>query len=143
MHHHPWQIFSTLTDWTLRWRRLPDGVWGETCWETRTVTLTVGMNQAERRCTIAHETMHVLRGEVAPHRELAEELLIDRHVSRLLMPSMSQVVDAMIWAHGDYEVASEELWVDPIMLEVRLSALRSRERAYYRQRMADVMLEPS
>lgn len=138
---HPWQVFGGLSDWQLRWEQLPSGTWGQTCFATKTVTLTLGMNQAERRCTIAHETQHVLRGPVAPAAEMREELLIDRSVSRLLLPSMRQVVDALVWARGDYEQASEELWVDPLMLEVRLSALWSRERDYYRRRMADVMLD--
>lgn len=138
--HHPWRTFRVLTDWRLEWAALPSGTWGQTCFASKTVTLTLGMNQAERRCTIAHETLHILRGPVAPHRELQEELLIDRTASRLLLPSMREVVDALTWARGDYETASEELWVDPLMLEVRLSSLWARERAYYERRMADVML---
>lgn len=141
MQHHPWRAFRDLTDWRLEWAPLPSGIWGQTCHLTKTVTLTLGMDQAERRCTIAHETQHILRGPVPAHRELREELLVDRAVSRLLLPSMREVVDALVWAHGDYEAASADLWVDPLMLEVRISAMRSRERGYYHRRLADVRLD--
>jgi hypothetical protein len=140
MQHHPWRRFAELTDWTLEWGDLPDGTMGLTCHRSKTVTLARGMDQAERRCTIAHETEHAVRGPVAPHRELQEELLVDRRVSRLLLPSMRDVVDAMVWAHGHLEPAAAELWVDPFLLEVRLSALHSREREYLSRRIGEVLL---
>ena len=65
--HHPWRRFGELTDWSLRWAELPPGVMGRTCHQTKTVTLALGMSQAERRCTIAHETEHIERGPVGPH----------------------------------------------------------------------------
>ena len=138
--HHPWAVFRGLSDWTLRWARLPFGVWGETCFDTQTVTLTTGMNQAERRCTIAHETQHILRGPVDDHEHLREELLVDRAVSRLLLPSLERVVDSMAWARGDTDLAADDLWVDPLILEVRLSALHRLEREFIDERLSDVTL---
>ncbi len=138
--HHPWAVFRGLSDWTLRWRKLPFGTWGETCFDSQTVTLTTGMSQAERRCTIAHETQHILRGPVEPHEELREELLVDRAVSRLLLPSLERVVDSMAWARGDMEAAADDLWVDPLILDVRLSALHLHERRHLNERLREVML---
>jgi len=140
--HHPWRRFSELTDWTLRWAHLPAGTMGLTCHRTRTVTLAEGMDQAERRCTIAHETLHILRGPAAhnAHGHLREELTIDRRVSRLLIPSARDLVDAMSWARADTETAAAELWVDPFILEVRLSSLYAHERQRLEHRLADVLL---
>ena len=58
---------SRSSRWSLRWAELPQGVMGLTCHWTRTVTLALGISQAERRCTIAHETEHIVRGPVPPH----------------------------------------------------------------------------
>ena len=102
---------------------------GRTCHLTRTVTLALGMSQAERRCTIAHETAHIERGPVAPHQALREEWDIDRTVARLLIPSVDQLVDAMTWAGGHLESAADALWVDDYLLSVRLRSLTGRERA--------------
>jgi len=128
--HHPWRRFAELTDWSLAWAELPDGVMGRTCHLTRTVTLALGMSQAERRCTIAHETAHIERGPVGAHQALREEWDIDRTVARLLIPSVDQLVDAMTWAGGRLESAADALWVDDYLLSVRLRSLTDRERAH-------------
>lgn len=138
--HHPWRVFSRLTDWKLEWGELPDGKYGHTCHETQKVTIALGLSQAERRCTIAHETQHILRGPVPEHLEMREELLVDRLAARLLVPSMRTLVDALVWAHGGVEDAADELWVDDLMLSVRLSALWKRERDYLNRRLDEVML---
>jgi hypothetical protein len=137
--HHPWRRFSELSDWALQWVELPPGVMGLTCHRTRTVTLALGMSQAERRCTIAHETEHIVRGPVAPHEAGPEELAIDRRVAKLLMPSLDQVADAMARAGGHLETAADELWVDDYLLQVRLGWLTDRERVYVERRLAEVL----
>lgn len=137
--HHPWRRFSELSDWALLWAELPPGVMGLTCHRTRTVTLALGMSQAERRCTIAHETEHIVRGPVAPHEAGHEELAIDRGVARLLMPSVGGVADAMARASGHLETAADELWVDDYLLQVRLGSLTSRERVCVDRRLAEVL----
>src|SRR6187397_1452970 len=131
--HHPSRRFSELTDWSLRWAELPPGVMGRTCHRTKTVTLALGMSQAERRCTIAHETEHIERGPVPPQRAPREELEIDRTVARLLIPSVPHLVDAMTWAAGHLETAADALWVDDYVLAARLSAFSDRERSYVNQ----------
>ena len=133
--HHPWRRFSELTEWTLRWAELPPGVMGTTCHVTRTVTLALGMSQAERRCTIAHETEHIERGPVPTHEVRGEELLIDRKVARLLIPSLPDLVDALAWAGGHLETAADALWVDDYLLQVRLGGLTAPERAYADRRL--------
>jgi len=139
--HHPWRRFSELTSWTLRFADMPDGRYGQTCYQCRTVTVANGLSQAERRCTIAHETQHILRGPVALGRhQQREELVIDRTVARLLMPSLHKVADALAWARGNIEAAADELWVDDLILHVRLSSLLGPERQLLNERLAEVML---
>jgi hypothetical protein len=137
--HHPWRRFGELTDWSLHWAELPQGVMGLTCHHTRTVTLALGMSQAERRCTIAHETQHIVRGPVAPHVSGPEELAIDRSVAKLLMPSLGRVTDAMARAGGDLETAADELWVDDYLLQVRLGSLTGRQRSGVDRRLAEIL----
>lgn len=60
--HHPWRAFRALSHIRLRWAALPEGLYGYTDHELGEVVLAEGLTQAERRCTIAHETQHVLRG---------------------------------------------------------------------------------
>jgi len=137
--HHPWRRFSELTDWSLAWAELPLGVMGLTCHRTRTVTLALGMTQAERRCTIAHETQHIVRGPVPPEQTAFEETAIDRRVATLLMPSGPEVVEALVRAHGHLETAADELWVDDYLLQVRLAALTCRERELVGRRLAEIL----
>jgi hypothetical protein len=134
--HDPWRRFGELSAWTLRWAELPPGVMGSTCHRTRTVTLALGMSQAERRCTIAHETEHIERGPVAPHETRREELIVDRLVARLLIPDLRELVDALAWARGHLETAADTLWVDDYVLQVRLAALTDAERSYAGRRLA-------
>lgn len=135
--HHPWRAFRDLVEWSLHWAHLPDGAWGETCFHTRTVTLSPDLNQAERRCTIAHETQHILRGPAAPGRESWEEQLVDRNVARILLPDVEAIGDALAWAGWhDVPTAAEELWVDEFILDARLQYLHPSEKGYLRGRFA-------
>jgi hypothetical protein len=137
--HHPWRRFGELTDWSLRWAELPPGVMGLTCHRTRTVTLALGMSQAERRCTIAHETQHIVRGPVPAGVAHVEERAIDRLVATLLVPDTLQVADALARAGGQLEAAADELWVDDYLLEVRLGSLTDAQRALVARRVSDAL----
>lgn len=138
---NPWHRMRELgPSWKLRWLPLDGDTYGYTCHDTRTITLHADMSFEERRCTVAHEVEHARRGPTSLCSDMAEELEVDRAVARLLVPSIRALCDALIWYRGDYERAAEELWVDPIILEVRLSALTTSEAGYYQARMADAIL---
>lgn len=138
---HPWRRLRDLgPSWRLKWAELPPDLYGYTDWRTRTITLAEGMSFEERRCTITHEVEHVLRGPASGCTVASEEMAVDRRSALLLLPSMIEIADALAFHHGDYELAAEELWVDPWMLEVRLSALRGLERSFLERRLEDVML---
>ena len=139
---HPWRRLRELGPaWRLRWRHdLPEDVYGYTDFARRTIYLRSGMSFAERRCTIAHEVEHVHRGPFSRCDVVREEALVDQRCSRLLLPSMQDVADALVWHHGDYEQAAEDLWVDVWTLEVRLGTLRQLERTYLSRRLAETAL---
>lgn len=140
---HPWRRMRDLgPSWRLEWTSgLAVDEYGFTDHDGQTIYLRAGMSYEERRCTIAHEVEHALRGPVSEDRELAEELLIDRRVSRLLLPSMRDLCDALTFHSAQLERAASDLAVDPLTLEVRLSSMWQRERDYYERRMADVLLD--
>lgn len=125
MHHHPWRAFRELNHIRLLWAHLPDGLLGLTDFATGTVTLANGMTQAERRCTIAHESEHVRRGPVPVHLEPREERTIDDLVARRLIP-FATLAEAMLWARDDHELA-EDLWVDVETVRARLRHLTAGE----------------
>lgn len=140
-HIHPWRRLRALGDaWRLVWRDLPEDTFGYTHFPSRTIVLAKGMSFEERRCTVLHEVRHVERGPASVCSVVAEEATVDRECARLLLPSMEQIVDALVFHHGDYEATAEELWVDAWTLEVRLSTLHGLERKYLDRRLADVIL---
>lgn len=140
--HHPWRFFGEhLPDWRIEWVNwLPDGQWGETLHSEKRVLMADGLDQAERRCTLCHETGHVLRAPFRARHRLYEESLVDRQASRLLLPSVRKVGHAMAWHHGDYEKAAFDLWVDEKMLNVRLSTLAPRERLWLATQMQLILV---
>lgn len=141
--HHPWRAFGLLDEWKLKWvDDLPDGRWGLTLHAEKVVLIADHLDEAERRCTIAHETQHALRGPVASgrHAYMREELLVNRRVGRLLLPDVENIGHALAWHHADHERTAWELWVDDETLEVRLSSLSARERSDLDDRLAHVWL---
>lgn len=132
--HHPWRAFRKLKHIRLLWRDLPEGVLGVTDHAAGVVTLTTGMLQRERRCTIAHETQHVLRGPVPAWLQPREELAVDAEAARLLLPDIHAVGEALAWAHH-LDEAAEELWVDEPTLVARLKTLHPSERHYLKRRL--------
>lgn len=139
---NPWRRLRALgPSWRLRWSHdLPQTTFGTTNWGTRTITLAHGMSFEERRCTITHEVTHVLRGPASGCSHVAEELAVDRISARLLLPSIREVADALAFHRGDHDEAAADLWVDPWMLDVRLSSLYGLERDYLHRRTDDILL---
>lgn len=139
--HHPWRAFGELVDWKLEWTDdLPVGVWGRTLFDEKKVQLANGMGESERRCTIEHERLHVLRGPAPYGQAMREELIVHRNVARTLMPSIRRIGHAMAFARADVERAAHELWVDEQTLHVRLSALAPRERAWFHEQMETILI---
>lgn len=131
--HHPWRTFRALVDWKLAWAHLPGDLMGHTDFATKTVTIDPEIDQYERRCTIDHETEHILRGPVHDAYREREERAIDLISARRLIP-LERLVDAMLWCYHEEELA-QHLWVDEPTLRVRLESLTDQETAMINQRL--------
>lgn len=132
--YHPWRHLRELTHVTLHWReRLPNGDFGCTHFRSQIIEMARCQTQAERRCTIAHELVHLERGPVASCHVDAEERAVEREAARRLI-EIRELGEALAWS-TDMATVAEELWVDEPMLQARLDSLHPAERAYLRQRL--------
>lgn len=139
--HHPWQFIGLLPDWKIRFvNDLPDGRWGLTRHSEKRIYIDDGLDVAERRSTLAHETGHALRGPQSVCRRLREEHLVDAQAARLLLPSVRRIGRELAWHHADHERAAKDLWVDEKILHARLSTLPPRARAWLDERLETILL---
>jgi len=102
---------------------------------TGEVALSRLLGQAERRCTITHETVHVERGPVSTDPRLAarEEAVVDEIAARRLIP-LDDLIDAIRWGQGNPDC--EELWVDLPTLQARVRTLTEAEQAQISEALA-------
>lgn len=128
--YHPWRMLRGLDDWLLEWDQLPEGISGEINWPTHTITIDPRLSQAQRRCTLAHELEHVVRGPGGGPREERE---VEGMAARRLV-ELDALVDAVRWSPWPDEVA-DELWIDRAMLDARLSGLAPWEMTYITDRI--------
>lgn len=124
--YHPWRILRGLPHVTIRWsstvaRGQIDG---------HTITLHPLLTQAERRSTLAHELVHLERGQPPPHLEAREELIVEEIAARRLV-DLDDLADAIVWHDGQaHDDMAEDLWVDRAILVARIRALDAEEHAY-------------
>lgn len=126
---HPWRAIRAREDVTVEWQRR-DGLLGTWCERSRRMVLHPDQNQAERRCTAAHELLHAERGDTTcdwrTHRDAAR-LLVD----------LRALGDALVvYGEEDLTRVAEELWVDLDTLSARLQYLHPSERGYLRRRLS-------
>lgn len=91
------------------------------------------LNQAQRRCALAHELAHIELGHTdgaSPVEERAAAVLAARRLIRA-----DALADAMLWSQHPHDVA-DALWVDVETLTTRLEHLHPAERHYLTQRLA-------
>lgn len=124
MSFHPWRSLRDRIELDLGWQDSDDEL-GHFDFECQRVTITSGMSQAERRCTLTHELIHHERGPVAAGCEAAEERVVDDLAARRLIP-LDALIDGMVWSYGELELA-EHLWVDEGTLVTRLRNLSAAE----------------
>lgn len=129
---HPWRVLGSLTHIDLVWH--DGGDMGETDHEAGTISLRRGMTWAQRRSTLIHECLHVLRGPSLDTLEDREELRVEKESARWLLPDVRVIGEALAWAHSRAE-AADELHVDERTLAIRLRYLHPAERSYLRERM--------
>lgn len=135
--YNPWQRLGSLPEWTLRWQRseLTDGL---TCFATRTLTLDPRQLQVERRCTLAHELVHIARGPVPDDDWLAarEEAAVEQQTARELI-SLDTLLDALKWSRDPHEVA-DLCWVTVEVLTTRIQHLHPAERHFLETHLEDI-----
>lgn len=126
MTEHPWRRFREMTESVLSWHH--GGVMGWCRHSTQEVSMRLGMSQAERRSTIAHESVHLERGPAIKGYGQQEERIVDDVASRRLI-GLDELIDGMCWCYGEEELA-EHLWVDVPTLVARLKNLTAAESAH-------------
>ncbi|ANW67619.1 hypothetical protein BCA37_10530 [Mycobacterium sp. djl-10] len=107
-----------------------------------TILIDQDQLQAERRCTVAHELVHDERRifPADPVMHAKEETLVERTAARRLI-AMPDLVDAMRACSTRLsDELAEHLWVDPPMLEARMSALDPVEVAELEHQLEDQWL---
>lgn len=112
---------DVLVQWT---DQLPEGVLGATD-GARKVWIARDQLQAERRCTLTHELVHLEWGHLG-EQPPAIERAVRIEAARRLIP-IEDLVRAAVWARSIDE-AAEELWVDEETLQTRLDSLEPAER---------------
>lgn len=134
----PFELLAEHPDITLCFTRLPAGERGRWYPDLHTIVLDERLTQAERRCTLLHELVHRMRGDVhvEDDREHSRQER-DCHltVARLLIP-LEQLKNAMQWGRDPQELA-DELWVDVETLQARVMGLSAQEAAYVRSAEVD------
>lgn len=121
---HPWRALRALVDVEVIWTdRLPDDVLGAT--DGSRIWMTPRQLQAERRCTLTHELVHIERGHVGCQPPAIEAEVCEEAARRLI--PLDDLVRACLWARDPVELA-DELWVDEATLADRLAHLTEEER---------------
>lgn len=126
-HYHPWRDLRDRPHILVHWAHLPPGVSGAT--DGARIYLHEDLLQVERRCTLAHELVHIDAGDQycqAP----AVERRVRRETARRLI-TLSRVVRAVQWTPHLVE-AADELWVTPRVLSDFLHSLSVDECAQIR-----------
>lgn len=130
---HPWRLLRSRPHLRLRFADLGDeGPQGRT--DGRTITLSTGLLQDERRCVVLHELLHEERG--IPHgHDPREESVIEQEVARLLV-GLDRLADGLRWSRHPAEVA-EHCWVTVDVLWTRWAHLHPAERHYLERVVVD------
>lgn len=134
---HPWRVLRAMPHVTLTWQPLPGRLRGLSDGRSR-IWLDTGLLQRERRCTLAHELIH-LREAHEGCQPPSVERWVRHQVSLWLLPDLDAVLDELVFHHGDPEAAAVDLWVDRATVEARLDSrhLHPAERAEVMRRLSD------
>lgn len=106
---------------------LPTGVAGLT--DGHTIWLNPKLTTAGRRCTLAHELIHIDRGIPPTGLEAKEEHKVDRIAAHHITPT-AELVDAILWTQNttNRTILAQELNLDISMLTTRLTTVTDTER---------------
>ncbi len=112
---HPWRTLSRLDDVVVCWRSHLPGRKHAATDGRNTIWILTGLTQAQRRCALQHELVH-LENRHTTCQDARTELLVRREAARRLITT-SAFFDTGIWARSLHEWA-EDLWVTvPVLLD--------------------------
>jgi len=132
----PWQLVDALDGWTVLYRPTP-GL-GRCVWVERTIYLHTTLTPGQLRAVLTHELVHALRGP-SPRFALAWEEDQVRRISARLLIDLGDLLEAAAWSQH-LAVVADELWVDAMAVEVRVTHLDRAEREALEARVADLFL---
>lgn len=121
--YHPWRVLRT--DWAhvevKHTSDLPAGRRADTNGVDE-IRMRDRLLQVERRCSLAHELIHLERGDTGSCPP-AVEAAVNREAARRLIP-WEQLLTAVRWARDEGELA-DELWVTMKVLRARAETLHA------------------
>ncbi|WP_415854386.1 ImmA/IrrE family metallo-endopeptidase [Sinomonas sp. G460-2] len=121
----PWGALRELAHVTLHFILMPDGAPGRTDGRAR-IWLDKRLQQAERRCALTHELVHLEHGHTRCQGARVERHVREETARRLIQ--IDDLAEAYRWTHHPAELA-EELWVTADVVRDRLAALSESEQA--------------
>lgn len=120
---HPWRELRAMPQIDLTWHELPVE-FGRT--DGRTIEMDRRLSQVQRRCTLAHELMHIRRGHTTAQPPEVERLVCVETARRLVpLPALTTALAYTT----DLDYAAWDLWVTRDVLDDRLEALTDAEHA--------------
>lgn len=121
---HPWQVVRELGVRVLWRAELPGRALGLCDPASMTVYLNRARltTQAERRCALTHELVHLQWGHQGEQPEPVERR-VRAKTARLLIPDRD-LTDALCWSTDLYELA-ETLWVTEAVMRDRIDVWRT------------------
>ena len=124
--YDPWAALSQLDDVRLVIADLPRYRRGQIEFATRTITLHRSLDPTERRCTLAHELVHLERGPTLVRLTPREERVVSAIAARRLIP-VEALAACLRWT-DDSAVLADELGVDERTVRIRIATLTEHER---------------
>jgi hypothetical protein len=133
-------LAERFPEWTIRRfdHRLHPGYLGTTDFDELTIWVAHPMLQCQERVTIAHEIVHIERGDRGPQPEDVEDE-IEREISRRLI-SVEEYYRAACWARTLREL-SDELNVDMHLAKTRWQCFSRAERKEIKGRLRTTFAE--
>lgn len=125
MNFHPWRWLRAQPHLVVVWQPQPAGRLAATDGR-RVIYMDPRQSQAQRRCAITHEQIHVERAHVGGCNRREERAVRAETARRLI--ALPALVSAYRWTRHPRELA-EELWVTTEVLCDRLDHLTRTERA--------------
>lgn len=133
---HPWREVGAMPDVRVIFAELPPGLLGLCDHDKRTIWLTTGMSQRQRRAVLKHELVHLKRGRVFSHFVKQEERAVEVATAHALIP-LPSLIDALRWTQDVHELA-DELWAPADLIVVRMNHLHPAESRRIRQELSDL-----